>query len=48
MLSTAGSVLIGLLALVLGSRGAVAAMGIVGALGIALLAWRMPGARQIK
>ena len=30
------------------SRGAVAVMGIVGALGIAMLAWRMPGARQIK
>ena len=48
MLSTAGSMLIGLLAVVLGSRGAVAAMGIVGALGIAMLVWRMPGARQIK
>lgn len=47
MLSTAGSVLIGLLALVLGSRGAVAAMGIAGALGIAVLVWRMPGARRI-
>jgi predicted MFS family arabinose efflux permease len=48
MLSTAGSVMIGLLAVVLGSRGAVAVMGIVGALGIAMLAWRMPGARQIQ
>jgi len=48
MLSTAGSVLIGLLAVVLGSRGAVAVMGIVGALGIAVLVWRMPGARRIK
>ena len=46
MLSTAGSMLIGLLALGLGSRGAVAAMGIVGALGIVLLAWLMPRARQ--
>ncbi|MPZ44484.1 MAG: MFS transporter [Betaproteobacteria bacterium] len=48
MLSTAGSVLIGLLAVVLGSRGAVAVMGIVGALGIVALAWRMPGARRIQ
>ena len=48
MLSTAGSVLIGLLAVVLGSRGAVATMGIVGALGIAALVWRMPGARRIQ
>jgi predicted MFS family arabinose efflux permease len=48
MLSTAGSMLIGLLALALGSRGAVAAMGIVGALGIVILALLMPRARQIK
>ena len=48
MLSTAGSVLIGLLAAALGSRGAVAVMGIVGTLGIALLVWRMPRARQIQ
>ena len=48
MLSTAGAVLIGLLAVVLGSRGAVAAMGIVGALGIAALVWWMPGARRIR
>jgi MFS family permease len=48
MLSTAGSVLIGLLAVVLGTRGAVAAMGILGALGIAALVWRMPGARRIQ
>jgi len=48
MLSTAGSMLIGLLALVLGSRGAVAAMGIAGALGIAMLAWLMPRARRIE
>jgi predicted MFS family arabinose efflux permease len=48
MLSTAGSVLIGLLAVVLGSRGAVAVMGIVGALGIVALVWRMPGARRIQ
>jgi predicted MFS family arabinose efflux permease len=47
MLSTAGSMLIGLLAAVLGSRGAVAAMGIVGALAIVMLAWRMPRARRI-
>jgi predicted MFS family arabinose efflux permease len=48
MLSTAGAVLIGLLAVVLGSRGAVAMMGIIGALGIAALAWWMPGARRIQ
>jgi MFS family permease len=48
MLSTAGSILIGFLAVVLGSRGAVAAMGIAGALGIVALAWRMPGARRIQ
>ena len=48
MLSTAGSVLIGLLAAVLGSRGAVAVMGFVGILGIALMVWRMPRARQIQ
>jgi predicted MFS family arabinose efflux permease len=48
MLSTAGSALVGLLAVVLGARGAIAVMGIVGALGIAVLAWRMPRARQIE
>ena len=48
MLSTAGSILIGFLAVLLGSRGAVAAMGIAGALGIVVLAWRMPGARRIQ
>ena len=48
MLSTAGSMLIGLLAFALGSRGAVAAMGTVGALGIVILVWLMPRARQIK
>jgi len=48
MLSTAGSMLIGLLAFVLGSRGAVAAMGTAGALGIVVLVWLMPRARQIK
>jgi len=48
MLSTAGSMLIGLLAVVLGSRGAVATMGIVGALGIVTLVFLMPRARQIK
>jgi len=48
MLSTAGGMLIGLLAVVLGSRGAVAVMGIVGALGIVALVWLMPRARQIK
>jgi predicted MFS family arabinose efflux permease len=48
MLSTAGSLLIGVLAFVLGSRGAVAAMGIAGTLGIVILVWLMPRARQIK
>ena len=48
MLSTAGGMLIGLLAFAIGSRGAVAAMGIVGALGIVALVWVMPRARQIK
>jgi MFS family permease len=48
MLSTAGSMLIGLLAVVLGSRGAVAMMGIVGALGIVLLVYLMPRARHIR
>jgi predicted MFS family arabinose efflux permease len=48
MLSTAGSMVIGLLAAVLGSRGAVATMGIAGALGILMLVWLMPRARQIK
>jgi predicted MFS family arabinose efflux permease len=48
MLSTAGSVLIGLLAYWAGARGAVAAMGIAGALGIVILVWLMPRARQIK
>jgi len=40
--------LIGLLAVVLGSRGAVAMMGIVGALGIVLLVYLMPRARHIR
>lgn len=48
MLSTAGSVVIGLLAVALGPRGAVAAMGIAGALAIVALAWLLPRARQIK
>ena len=48
MLSNAGSVLIGLLAGLLGARGTVAVMGVVGALGIAMLVWRMPGARRIQ
>jgi predicted MFS family arabinose efflux permease len=48
MLSTAGSMLIGLLAFAVGSRGAVAAMGVAGALAIVTLVWLMPRARQIK
>jgi predicted MFS family arabinose efflux permease len=48
LLSTAGGMFIGLLAFVLGSRGAVATMGAAGALAILILVWRMPRARQIK
>lgn len=48
MLSTAGSMLIGLLAVALGPRGAVAAMAVAGALAIVGLTWWMPGARKIK
>jgi predicted MFS family arabinose efflux permease len=48
MLSTAGSLVIGVLAAVLGPRGAVAAMGIAGTLAIAALALLLPGARRIK
>jgi predicted MFS family arabinose efflux permease len=48
MLSTAGSIVIGLLAVALGTRGAVAAMGIAGVLAIAALVWRMPAARRIQ
>ena len=48
MLSTAGSVLIGVLASALGPRGAVAAMGLTGAAGILLLVVLMPAARKIK
>jgi hypothetical protein len=33
---------------VLGSRGAVAAMGLAGVLGILILVWLMPRARRIK
>jgi MFS family permease len=48
MLSTAGSMLIGVLAAWLGPRGAVAAMGLTGAAGIVLLILLMPAARKIK
>ena len=48
MLSTAGSVLVGFLAVALGTRGAVATMGILGALAIVALALIMPGARRIR
>jgi len=48
MLNTAGSMLAGLLAVVLGARGAVAAMGIAGALAVVMLAWLMPHARRIR
>ena len=48
MLSTAGSMLIGLLASALGPRNAVAAMAVAGAIAIALLILSMPHARKIK
>ena len=48
MLSTAGSVLIGVLAAALGPRGAVAAMGLAGAAGILVLGVLMPSSRKIK
>ncbi len=48
MLSTVGSMLIGILAVSLGTRGAVAAMGIAGSLGIVMLAVMLPRARQIR
>jgi predicted MFS family arabinose efflux permease len=48
MLSTAGSMVVGLLAAAIGPRGAVAAMGLAGAAGILLLIVLMPGARKIK
>jgi predicted MFS family arabinose efflux permease len=48
MLSTAGSMIIGLLAAAIGPRGAVAAMGLTGAAGIVLLMVMMPSARKIK
>jgi MFS family permease len=48
MLSTAGSMVIGLLAAAIGARGAVAAMGLAGAAGILLLMVMMPAARRIK
>jgi MFS family permease len=48
MLSTAGSMLIGLLASALGPREAVAAMAVAGAVAIGLLIVSMPHARKIK
>jgi predicted MFS family arabinose efflux permease len=48
MLSTAGSMLIGLLASVLGPREAVAVMAVAGGLAIGLLILSMPHARKIK
>ncbi len=48
MLSTAGSMLIGLLASALGPRGAMAAMAVAGGLALVLLISLMPGARKIK
>lgn len=48
MLSTAGSMLIGALAMWLGPRGAVAATGIAGALAIVTLSVALPHARHIR
>jgi hypothetical protein len=48
MLSTAGGMLVGLLASVLGPRHAVAGMAIAGTLAILLLIASMPHARKIK
>ena len=48
MLSTAGSMVVGLLASAIGPRGAVAAMGLTGALGIIVLVLVMPEARKVK
>lgn len=48
MLNTAGSMLIGLLAVALGTQGAVAAMGTAGALAVALLIVLQPRALQIR
>jgi len=48
MLSTAGSMVVGVLAAAIGPRGAVAAMGLTGAAGILLLIVLMPAARKIK
>ena len=48
MLSTAGGMLVGLLASALGPREAVAAMAVAGALAIALLIAFMPHARKIN
>ena len=48
MLSTAGSMLIGLLAAAIGPRHAVAAMAVAGTLAIVLLIVSMPHARKIK
>jgi hypothetical protein len=48
MLSTAGGMLVGLLASALGPREAVAAMAVAGALAIALLIASMPHARKIN
>ena len=47
-LEAAGSVLIGVLAAALGPRGAMAAMGLAGAVGILLLVVLMPSSRKIK
>jgi hypothetical protein len=48
MLSTAGSMIIGLLAAALGPRNAVAAMAITGVLASILLVLSLPNARKIK
>ena len=48
MLSTAGSMLIGVLASAIGPRQAVAAMSFAGGLALIVLVIRMPRARKIK
>lgn len=48
LLSTAGGMLLGMVALWLGPRGAVACMGLAGSLAIVALIWALPHARRIK
>ena len=48
LLSTAGGMLLGMVAVWLGPRGAVACMGLAGSLAIVALIWALPHARRIK